>query len=93
MLTQTLGLLEGLLVVMTLTVGALVLSVVYGALAGKQTLSLPYLAGMLSAILIGAVLYSALGTAAIAIVLLHYAAWCLIAGLVERYRHKRSLSP
>jgi uncharacterized membrane protein len=88
MLERTLVLSEFLLAAMALAVGSIVLSIVYEAFAGHRSISLPY-TGIATVIIIGSLLYLPLGAPSIVIMLGIYGTWCVVAGLVDRIRHKR----
>jgi hypothetical protein len=69
--------------VAVLLVGALVLSVLYEAVAGNESFSLPFV-NIIIVVLIGSVLFWWFGWRSTFIVLAVYGVFCIVGGLVER---------
>ncbi len=72
-----------LLAMAALAVGSLLLSLLYEAIAGNESFSLP-LASLLIVVVLGAVFFPFFGWTSTLTVLGIYAAGCIIGGLVDR---------
>ena len=72
-----------LLALAALLIGSLILSVIYEAIAGNESFSLP-LGNIFLVVVLGSILFVFFGFKSTAVVLGCYAVWAVVGGLIER---------
>jgi hypothetical protein len=77
------GVVDFILAIAVLSVGSLILSIVYEGIAGNESFSLPF-TNIFLVVVVGAVLYWFFGFTSTVIILGLYAFWAVIGGLIDR---------